>query len=229
MSVQAMAWVFANSRSKLGARLVLLSIANHAKADGTGAWPSVAVLADESGLSERETRYALRKLEGIGELSTEMGGGPKGTSLYAINMTGANIAGGNVQQKGGNPLHFEGQSTAPEPSLTVKEPSKPLLEDIRFERFYSLYPRKMKRPQAKTAFLRRCKSEKSFDAILDGLERWKLYWEGKDSQFIPYPASWLNGEMWKDEPGAQRNGDAAAGFNAAQEELDKWRRERGTL
>ncbi|MFZ1008364.1 MAG: helix-turn-helix domain-containing protein, partial [Candidatus Sulfotelmatobacter sp.] len=71
MSVQAMVWVIEFSESELGARLVLLSIANHAKADGTAAWPSVPTIAHEAKLSERAVRYNLRILERIGEIKTE--------------------------------------------------------------------------------------------------------------------------------------------------------------
>jgi hypothetical protein len=84
VSVQAMSWVLEYSESRLAARLVLLSIANHAKADGTGAWPSVETIAKESLLSEREARYALRNLEILGELNTQLNAGPHGANLYSL-------------------------------------------------------------------------------------------------------------------------------------------------
>jgi hypothetical protein len=84
LSIQAINWVLEHSQSRLGARHVLLSIANHAKADGTGAWPSVATIAHESNLCEREVQYALRELEGIGELKTRRGVGRSSTSLYSL-------------------------------------------------------------------------------------------------------------------------------------------------
>lgn len=84
MSVQAIAWVLEHSESRLGPRHVMISIANHAKADGTDAWPSIETIAHEARLSEREVRYALRDLEEMGELVVQMRAGPHGCNLYSI-------------------------------------------------------------------------------------------------------------------------------------------------
>jgi len=84
MSVQAMSWVLENSESRLGPRHVLISIANHAKADGTGAWPSIQTIAREARLSEREVQYSLKILESLGELAIGSGAGPKGCNLYSL-------------------------------------------------------------------------------------------------------------------------------------------------
>ena len=126
LSVQAISWVLTHSKSKLGARLVLLSIANHARDDGTGAWPSIATLTKESLMSEREVRYCLRSLERCGELQTQIRCGPYGTNMYSLpQMVGAKSApcrdeGGAIcNTNRGNLLHKEGQWVAPNPSLTV--------------------------------------------------------------------------------------------------------------
>ncbi len=63
-----MAWVFEHSRSTLGARLVLLAIANHADRDGDNSFASVATLAEEAHLSERQVQRAIASLLADGEL-----------------------------------------------------------------------------------------------------------------------------------------------------------------
>jgi len=123
MSVQAMSWVLDHSESTLGARLVLLSIANHARADGSGAWPSINQIGIEARLSEREVRYCLRTLEESGELVTELNKGPCGTNLYTIPQVGQTLPPAIYDIKGGNLQHLGGQPIAPEPSLTVPKPS----------------------------------------------------------------------------------------------------------
>jgi hypothetical protein len=129
ISVQAISWVIEHSKHSLGNFIVLLMVANHAKSDGTGAWPSVDTLARESRLSERETRYCLRALEQSGELQTKFGKGPHGTNIYNLPLVrGANSAprGAICNTGGGNLRHKGGQSTAPEPSLTVlKDKERP--------------------------------------------------------------------------------------------------------
>jgi len=49
---------------------VLLSLADHAGADGGDAWPSVARLADRTNLSPRAVRRGLRELEDLEEIET---------------------------------------------------------------------------------------------------------------------------------------------------------------
>lgn len=61
-SVQAISWVIEKSKHKGNSFVVLLMIANHAKSDGTGAWPSVSTLAKESRLSRRTVQRCLNRL-----------------------------------------------------------------------------------------------------------------------------------------------------------------------
>lgn len=84
-----MSWVLDHSESRLGARCVLIAIANHADAYGRNAWPRIGTLAREARLSEREVQYALVTLRELGELSVLRGAGPKGTNLYCLPKMGA--------------------------------------------------------------------------------------------------------------------------------------------
>lgn len=86
--MQAISWVIKNSKSIRGCRLVLLLIANYAKDNGTGAWPSLRTLAKQTRLSERQVRYCLRRLEKSGELHTQREKGPYGTNLYSFPKMG---------------------------------------------------------------------------------------------------------------------------------------------
>jgi len=103
-----MSWVLRHSEETLGKRLVLLVLADHAHDDGTEAWPSLATIASETRLSERQVRYALRGLEASGAI-IETGRSRTGTHIYTV-ATGANIA-------GGSPPPEQVSQIAPEPSL----------------------------------------------------------------------------------------------------------------
>jgi hypothetical protein len=94
--VQAISWVMDHSRSRLGARLVLLSIANHAHADGTGAYPSKATIGREAGLSPRQVQRLLPELVALGELEVAEGKGPGGAHLYTL----PDVAGRNGTEQG---------------------------------------------------------------------------------------------------------------------------------
>jgi Helix-turn-helix domain len=84
VSVQAMSWVIEKSKSKGNAFIVLLMIANHAKSDGTGAWPSISTLAKECRNVERTVQRCILSLIKGGELKVRFGKGPYGTNLYEI-------------------------------------------------------------------------------------------------------------------------------------------------
>src|SRR5277367_5324791 len=62
LSWQAASFVTEHSKHKGSYLLTLIMIANHAHADGTGAWPSIATLAKETRMSERGVQYCLQKL-----------------------------------------------------------------------------------------------------------------------------------------------------------------------
>jgi Helix-turn-helix domain len=84
LSVQAISWVLDYSRAKLADRLVLISIANHARKDGTGAWPSIQGIAEEAHVSRRQAQRSVRALIELGELAIEEGAGRRGTHVYRL-------------------------------------------------------------------------------------------------------------------------------------------------
>lgn len=81
-----MNWVWNHSRSRHGARLVLLAIADCASSDGGNAWPSNAEIARKSGLTERGVRLALSELVKLGELVIMPNAGPHGCNRYRVIM-----------------------------------------------------------------------------------------------------------------------------------------------
>ena len=94
MSVQALSWVLDKSKSRLAARLVLLSIANHANQEGEQAWPSIETIAREAHISERQAQRAILDLASIGELMICLQGGPNKTHLFRMRMGGDNLSPG---------------------------------------------------------------------------------------------------------------------------------------
>jgi len=72
-----------------------------------------------------------------------------------------------------------------------------------FDRFWSVYPRKVAKPKARLAWAKAIR-ERDFpgiEALLAAVERHKAsdQWQRDDGRYIPYPASWLNGQRWSDE------------------------------
>lgn len=132
-----------------------------------------------------------------------------------------NISGKNQHSKsdGHTSSHMDGHMTShmenenvnrdidtDNPKATGKEvkegnPSKPKSTpkvDECFEQFWQAYPRKVSRQNAIKAF---AKVDVSIDILLASLEKQKgsEQWQKDGGQFIPHPATWLNGRRWEDE------------------------------
>lgn len=70
-----------------------------------------------------------------------------------------------------------------------------------FDEFWSAYPRKVSKPQALKAWRKLSPDTQALQAILAGIERDRRseQWLRDGGQFIPHPATWLNGRRWEDE------------------------------
>lgn len=76
-------------------------------------------------------------------------------------------------------------------------PKSPSTGDA-FERFWSVYPRKIGKQSAKRAFER---VKVPLETLVTAVERQKCsdQWTQNNGQFIPHPATWLNQGRWDDE------------------------------
>lgn len=70
-----------------------------------------------------------------------------------------------------------------------------------FEIFYKAYPNKKNVKTARTRWEKMKVTPELFAAIMEGLERAKnsQEWTKDGGAYIPHPATWLNGEGWKNE------------------------------
>jgi len=91
-------------------RLVLIGIANH-DGDG-GAWPSKATLARYAGITEKSVRIALRALESLGYITTE------------INAGGSKDTPGD-RRPNRYTIHFDGGASRAPPSNSTGVPPAP--------------------------------------------------------------------------------------------------------
>lgn len=92
-----------------------------------------------------------------------------------------------------------------------KTPRAPRLIGPEFESFWQAYPRKTAKAAAEKAWLKLSPDELLLTEIMAGLARAATSpsWLADGSQFIPHPATWLNGRRWTDEP-IKINGDTHA-------------------
>lgn len=68
-----------------------------------------------------------------------------------------------------------------------------------FNKFYSIYPKKVKKKETEKWFIKQKPDEELFKEIMNGLKKHLKSKQWKNKQYIPYPTTWLNGERWNDE------------------------------
>jgi len=81
----------------------------------------------------------------------------------------------------------------------IKETNR--LSLVQFEAFYSSYPKRKNRAAAEKAFRKLAPSPELLGQMMDALN-WQAQqpeWLKNNGQYIPLPASWLNGRRWEDE------------------------------
>lgn len=83
-------------------------------------------------------------------------------------------------------------------NITNTSSSKDDGVDYYFEQLWEEYPRKVNKAQAKKAFKTASKKINFYD-LLPKYMSYVLTLKGKETQFIPHLATWLNGERWNDE------------------------------
>lgn len=88
-------------------------------------------------------------------------------------------------------------------------PIPPSGVDVRFETFWSAYPRKVGKDAARKAFGKRKPDEALLRVMLEAVavQAQSPTWTKDGGQFIPHPSTWLNEGRWQDESGPARSSD----------------------
>ena len=200
MSIEAVSLVLNQSKATGRAKLVLLGIANHL--GDQGAWPSISTLARYANASERSVKRDIQELVELGELKVELQNAPTKTQ-YKTNLYWITILPGVTDSASGvTDWVSRGDSSGKSGvtpvgtqniNITIKEPS--LKSDLEsFDKFWNLYPKRVAKADALKAWKQATKKKTAGELI----ELAKAYSESKlpDQQYIPYPASWLNKELY---------------------------------
>lgn len=178
---------------------------------------------------ERQTgmgRYAInegiKNLERKGWLRTEATKGPDGRygpkAWFVLDPTSAGFstAGDSTTEK---PTDNKNTTTREDKELRSLAQAK--LERA-FDEFWNFYPRKVGKGEAKRAFAK-AHAKANGDVVL-GAQRFAADPNlPTDKNFIPHPATWLNGERWDDEPLPHREKTAEEKAAIAKAEAERRR------
>lgn len=162
-------------------------------------------ISDILGISEAQARTAIKHLKATGEITVKQT--PK-FSVVTVNNYDLyqSISSQNDSQMTGKEQSSDSQMTAMEYNKQINKatnntpptPSKGTEDG--FEMFWQVYPKKVSKAQALKAWSKLKPNAKLQQVILSALERQKqsAQWQKDNGQFIPYPATWLNGRRWED-------------------------------
>lgn len=153
---------------------------------------SYDTLCAELNLTPRNIRTAVQHLRSTGEVTTEKL--PECTLFTVTNY-------GRFQDAD---LKDDCQPAAARQQYKKEKNNKTILSDEceqRFGTFWAAYPRKAAKEKARAAFCRLSPDELTLKLMLDAIALQKQLesWQENGGQFIPLPATWLNGKRWEDE------------------------------
>jgi hypothetical protein len=185
------------------AKLVLISLADQANDEGY-CWPSVQTLMKRTGLCERSIRGHLTDLENAGHLTRGFRNGH--STVYNVHPIAKDCTPAKnciPAPHAPPPLHLMQDPPAPHAPITVIEPkeeSKPLSNPDGFDEFWSAYPRKVGKGEAKKLWAK-LKVNGRLPKVLSAIAAQKstAQWKKDGGQFIPLPATWLRQGRWDDE------------------------------
>lgn len=207
-------------------KLLLLGIANH-DGDG-GAWPLVATLARYAGVTERQAKRALSELVADGWLTVHLNqGGTRNTradrrsNLYEPNydrmngvapMTPRAADGVSASAPRGGAHAMASAPPEPPTDVTTQEPPNPptprrsyASHDLAFQAFWSVYPRKQAKDDARKAWRQALGKGADPAHIVAGAERYRDD-PNREPEYTKLPAGWLRDGRWDDDPLPARNG-----------------------
>lgn len=72
--------------------------------------------------------------------------------------------------------------------------------DRLFDKFWSVYPRHEGKQNARKAFEKLKVDEPLLETLINAIVKQKQSAQWSDPQYVPHPATWLNGRRWEDEP-----------------------------
>lgn len=219
MSIKAMNWAWSVERLRPAERLVLLALADYA--DETGScFPSQESLAERACCSARTVRRVLDLFEEVGILSRSYRyvDGERSSNRYVLThdyrtdwpVDDYRTKRAELEAKsdaaGGHqcPTNHQNHQEPPVPPIVPQQ------IELAFDAFWSSYPRKAGKATARKAFEKAMKRAGGPTPVLDGARRLRDDPNLPEAQFIPHPATWLNGDRWEDDPLPPRAGSMSA-------------------
>lgn len=160
-------------------------------------WATNRFLADRFGVKQETISRAIKALADAEYIRLEYDGlGDENRRIYTIDNFVIPL-GKNV-----NDPCEKSQATLDKIVKHIGTVNKRNINFPMFDSFWSAYPRKVAKQAALKAFKKLNPDEALLADMLAALDwqRTSDDWQRDGGKFIPYPATWLNGHRWEDDP-----------------------------
>lgn len=184
-----------------------------------------AYLAAWTNSTVRTVHSSLMKLIGKGLLEVKDIPGPGNRKSYRALWDGATGKNFHLNRKN-FPSKVEEISaqqekfSAPNINTNNNKNDNPMCADG-FDRFWAAYPNKKAKDKARKAWEKLQADADLTERIMAALEQQKKsrQWTKDNGEYIPHPATWLNGRRWEDQVTEQKKGYATNDIR--QEDMDQ--------
>lgn len=162
-------------------------------------------IAQQSGLSRQQVRTVLERLKATNKITIRRVG--KNSVIKVVDYD-CETDGNHIDNRTSTTFQPDCNQT----SLFIKEGKNIRTQEnararegerleMSFNRFWAAYPKKTAKQQAFKAWQKIKPDDELVQKILSALAQHKksAQWLKDNGQFIPHPASWLNGRRWEDE------------------------------
>lgn len=183
---------------KPATKIVLYWLADHHNGETGLCCPSVSTLADECEMDRSSIIRHLNTLEKLGLIQRSKRNrddGSQRSNEFALMLENATPPVANCDP---TPVVKCDAFNLGNNNLGKVTSSDDDGVDYYFEQLWGEYPRKVNKAAARKAFKAASKKIEFYD-LLPKFEAFVITLEGKDTQYIPHLATWLNGERWNDE------------------------------
>lgn len=172
-------------------------------------WPGQAELAERLGCSERQVRRYLTSLRELGALEV-VKRRYNGTTIYVLHKDPVGHRSPERPDQGVLSVDSDrtgesaltGHGCPPNESHLTRAKEPKICDDpvtAAFDEFWSLYPLKRSKGQARKAWPSAVKRAGGTAKIMEGAARFAAD-PHRDPKYTAHPATWLNGERWDDPP-----------------------------
>lgn len=183
-------------------------------------------IAQQSGLSRQQVRTVLDRLKATNKITIKREG--KNSIVKVIDYA-CETDGNHIDNRTSTTCQPDCNQTSllSKEDKEVKEPKNARAREGKrleksFDQFWAAYPKKTAKQQALKVFQKLNPDEALLNTILNSLEQQKhsVQWTKDGGQYIPYPATWLNGRRWEDESEVQNEKISANSRSKTKSESD---------